>query len=371
MGRRVVIGFGRLLAAAFAAVLVVTVAQPFAQPEVPDCTGTMRFDLTCHVRRYDTLARTAGPRAALVALKASRDTDGYVRTACHQLTHVIGRATGEQRSLADAFADGPADGGTLCSGGYFHGVVESAMARIGPDAIGSRAGDVCAPLRETASHAPLHYYCAHGMGHGLMGLHGSDIHAALAGCDLLDPWEAGHCSGGVFMENLTAVHNVQRPSRFVRPGDPLYPCAEIATRHRAECYDKQTSYAMFIAGDDVTQVFALCAAVDPADRTACDRGLGGKVAILANKYVTGLAEGAATSRAMCLDGPDPAARTDCVVGAVTAPIRDYGGTAQADALCAALRGDGLHDLCTSAREAAVATWQLPPASDPLLTGHGH
>ena len=107
----------------------------------------------------------------------------------------------------------------LCSAGYFHGVVESAMARIGAATIADRVAEVCAPLRETQPHTPLHYYCVHGMGHGFMGLYASDVPASLAGCERLEPWEAGHCVGGVFMENITAVNHPARPSRFVRADD--------------------------------------------------------------------------------------------------------------------------------------------------------
>lgn len=369
------LGIGGVIALAFAAVLATTGVRALERADVPACTGAARLDLPCHVRRYDVLARTQGPRVALAELKAARDGDGYVRTACHQLAHVVGRAAGEQRALADAFADGPADGGSLCSGGYFHGVVESAMARLGADPIRDRAREVCAPLRDTAPRAPLHYYCAHGTGHGFMALYASDVHAALAGCDLLEPWEAGHCAGGVFMENLTAVHNPQRPSRFVRPDDPLYPCAEVAARYRTECYDKQTSYAMYLADDDVTTVFAECVALPDtpgADRTACVRGLGGKIAILANKFVTGRDAVAVATRSMCLLGPDAATRTDCVIGSVTAHVRDHSGVAEAEALCAALRADPgpLAAVCDVAVRDAVATWGLL-AAQPVQPAHPH
>ena len=39
---------------------------------------------------------------------------------------------------------------------------------------------------------------------------------------MADPWEAHHCYGGVFMENLTAIDNPDRPSKVLRRDQALY-----------------------------------------------------------------------------------------------------------------------------------------------------
>ena len=85
-----------------------------------------------------------------------------------------------------------------------------------------------------------------------------ELPEALETCDTLhDSWEQRSCYGGVFMQNVMAPDGSPLPA----PEDPLYPCAELADRHRAMCYQKQTGYAVFARNDgDFPAVFALCAA---------------------------------------------------------------------------------------------------------------
>ncbi len=55
-------------------------------------------------------------------------------------------------------------------------------------------------------------------------------------CDALtDRWERRSCYGGVFMQNVMVLSG----SKHLRPDDPLYPCADLADRYRAMCYEKQ------------------------------------------------------------------------------------------------------------------------------------
>jgi len=312
---------------------------------VPGCTGAKSLDLACYVDRYAALTRHSGPRAALDDLTRRSSASGFVAAACHQLTHVVGRTAGEVDGMA-AFARGT----DVCASGYYHGITEAVMMRIGPERILDRARSVCAEHITPGSYSYPHYNCVHGMGHGFMAVYDSDVFKSLAGCDALsDPWEQHHCYGGVFMEQLSAMHHASRPSKSLRPDQPLYPCTAVERRYKAECYMKQTAYALFVGNDDFAGVFTLCRDTADADfRDVCYQGLGGDAAIKASKFVIGDKAQADTLRNLCLQGPDQEARSNCVAGAVTTIVRDLAGEdAPARALCAALDDVEMTAVCNA------------------------
>jgi hypothetical protein len=78
----------------------------------------------------------------------------FVRAACHQLTHVIGRTAVElYGDLPGAYAHGE----PACSSGHYHGVTGAIMARVGTDKVLEEADEICADpgLVATTSSASL------------------------------------------------------------------------------------------------------------------------------------------------------------------------------------------------------------------------
>ena len=362
MNRRA-IALAAVVAAVGAAAGAVAAGRPDVEPpRIVACEGAAALDFSCFERRYVALVRARGARPALRDLARERARNGYVRAACHQLTHRAGRAAGAIAGMR-AFDDGA----PLCSSGYYHGVIESVMARIDPADVVAHARRVCAGPRARDRHSADHYNCVHGMGHGFMGSFASDVFASLRGCDALDdPWERRQCYGGVFMENLSAIGHPDRPPTTLRPREPLYPCTAVARRYREACFDKQTTYALYVTDSDFARVFALCARVGRDVRGACYRGLGGDIAVDAAKRLFDGRARAMSRRRLCLLGRDRTAREQCVVGAVNVILRDLaGGAAQTAAFCRALGGAGLWRVCVGAREAAYRDLPLrdtPPAS---------
>jgi hypothetical protein len=323
-------------------------ARDGASP-IPECTGTDSLDVGCFAARYEALTRVSGVERALSDLAERRETSGHLGSACHQLAHVVGRTAGQIHGGA-AFTRGS----ELCSSGYYHGVVEAVMMNIGAAKIIEQARGVCAEYRSADDRPYLYYNCIHGMGHGFMGVFGSDVLASLKGCDALpDRWEQRHCAGGVFMENLSAILHHSRPSKYLRPTEPLYPCTAVAERYKEECYLEQTAYALYVRNDDYVAVFRLCRdEADEAFRAACYEGIGGDATIMSSKYVSGLDEQVEKVRQLCLLGPDDGARASCVVGAVKTIVADLGGEdRKARAVCAVL-APLLAEACETARQDA-------------------
>lgn len=99
-----------------------------------------------------------------------------------------------------------AEGEESCSSGFYHGVVETVMARHGLRAVQRDPTQVCAPFRRRAPQGLAHYNCIHGMGHGFMGGLRSDVFRSLDGCGALPM--AGSAS------NASAACSWRTPPRF-------------------------------------------------------------------------------------------------------------------------------------------------------------
>jgi hypothetical protein len=364
-----------VIAAVFALLLVLgtsahTGSRHHGPPAIAACTGAEAIDFACYKRRYHAMVQADGARAAIRDLNARAQRLGYVRAACHQLMHGIGRDAGRGDGIG-AFGQGD----DTCSSGFFHGVVESVMARDGPARVVRDARQVCAPFRARDEHGIAHYNCIHGMGHGFMEVFHGDVFRSLAGCSALrGSWERHHCEGGVFMQNLTAVSDPRRRKSNLRPDQPLYPCTAVAARYKHECYMKQTAYALFVRDDDFGAVFRMCAgSPDVAFRDDCQQGLGGDASIRASKYVTGPGARRATVRALCRLGPDRGARRNCVVGAVTVIVRDGASkVANPVAFCASFREADVRAACARAHLKTVqALTREPVLRQDQAASRGH
>ncbi len=294
----------------------------------PECRGTAAIELRCQLRRYGTLTRTAGVDAAFAELKRAYEREGLVRAACHPIVHEIGHAAVERHG--DDLPQLYARGDPFCSAGYFHGVTERIVASMGADRFVARADSLCADLGGPARHSIYHRNCAHGIGHGFMLALDGELPAALETCDgLADRWEQRSCYGGVFMQNVMTLSD----SKYLRPRDPLYPCPELADRHRAMCYQKQTGYALYVRDGDAGDVFSLCARVAGGFRAPCHEGLGTSVAVHYLKQVFDDGDRRRLTAAACALGERRAARASCVGGAVRALINYDHDVVQATRLC--------------------------------------
>lgn len=309
---------------------------------VAACTGADALDFDCQERHYVSLTQAEGAKDALHDLARTMEDGGYVAAACHQLAHRIGRTAGAADGIG-AFDQG----GPVCGSGYYHGVTEAAMIKLGPDASG-----VCGPLREEGPYSADYGNCIHGMGHGFMGIEHRDIEASLRGCDGLAVARERHgCYSGVFMENLSTVDHPD--ARTLRPKQPLYPCTDVAARYKSQCYDRQSTYALFVSNGDFATVFELCAETDRGFREACVRGLGGDAAA-ETASIAGRVDQVRARHGLCMLGKTTGARAACVSGAVPVILQDLdGGPAQLDAFCASFEVVATqpeHAVCLRASE---------------------
>jgi hypothetical protein len=321
------------------ALSIVVFGPSFVGPRVADCWGPRANDYSCYQKRYQDLVDNSGVEAAFTDLKDEFTKEQFVKVACHQLTHVIGRAAANL--YGDDLASTYSRGDDFCGSGYYHGAMETIVANIGADNILDEADDICADLREHQNRSLNHRNCAHGLGHGFMGMLDHELFESLEACDALtEGWERVHCSGGVFMENImeNTMHeeNPSNPSKYLKADQPFYPCAEVKTEYKHQCYARNAVYALKTQGDDFAKAFDLCGKVEAGFRSSCYVGLGNQVTSLSTSDDRTEEAQAEYIRELCMQAQDTEAQAICFDAAVRNLIFFYDSDVQAKALCESL-----------------------------------
>jgi hypothetical protein len=313
-----------------------------------DCSGARASDYQCIQKRYQGLVHGSGVQVAFTELKGAYETNEFVKSNCHQITHVIGRAA------VDLYGDIPesySQGDNFCWSGYYHGAMEAVVAEIGPDKILDEANEICASVSEDQEQSFYHYNCVHGLGHGFMGVLENEVFESLETCDTLgDKWERESCYGGVFMENIMADINPGTKTKYLKADEPLYPCTEVDSKYKEQCYMMQTSYALNTQDDDFGKVFELCGAAEEDYRSTCYQSLG--------RDASGnSASDLVKTKESCMQGEDDEARSNCVIGAVKDFISYYNSDTQAKEFCESLDRD-LRETCLETGERYYETFDI-------------
>jgi hypothetical protein len=253
-------------------------------------------------------------------------TSSFIKSQCHQLTHVIGNtAYDEKGSIAAAFVDG--DG--FCWSGYYHGVVERGVSTKGSAYVKEHMNELCAEMPGKDRYSFDYYNCVHGLGHGIMSMTRNELFESLELCDLLSgDWERSSCYGGVYMENVMTDWRNHKTA-YLKTDDLLYPCTAVEEKYKYQCYLMQTSYVLKMNGYDFADGFTRCAAVPSPYNETCAQSLGRDASgsTVSNKEET---------KRRCDMAPDALLYHNCVVGAVKDFVSYFHSDTEARAFCAIL-----------------------------------
>ena len=303
------------------------------------CEGDQSQNFDCYEAYYQKLVRRKGVKRAFADLRLQYVQNSYVVSQCHPLTHVIGRiATKMYRDVGEAYTHGD----SFCWSGYYHGVLEGVIGKIGRRHLGERLNRICASLPGKTQYTFDYYNCVHGLGHGVMAYMQDELFDALALCDKLDgSWERESCYSGVFMENVI-VDNKNHLTKYLKPTEPLYPCNAVEERYKASCYLMQTSYMLKITSGDFKKVFGYCGQAEPAFRATCYQSVGRDAS---GRSVSDIV----TTKATCEIGESLEARTNCVVGAVKDIMSYFHSDIEAARFCASVAED-VREPCRRAEE---------------------
>ncbi|MDO8617473.1 MAG: hypothetical protein Q7N87_01090 [Candidatus Uhrbacteria bacterium] len=298
------------------------------------CNGYEQ-DFDCYEKYYRSLAMKAnGIKLAFNDLKRRYAINGYVQSQCHPLTHVIGQAAVERfPNVADAYTQGD----SFCWSGYYHGVMEGIVGRVGREQALFGLDNICADIPGKATYSFDYYNCVHGLGHGLMAISNDELFESLHDCNVLTgSWERGSCYSGVFMENVI-VDGKNHFTKYLKPKDPLYPCNAVDDPYKQACYLMQTSYMLKVSNRDFRKLFDWCEKADAGYVDTCYQSAGRDAS---GSTVSNLIK----TKELCLLGHNTRQRSNCVIGAVKDFISYFHSDVQARELCAALPSN-LQKVC--------------------------
>ncbi len=276
------------------------VAAPFKPDDTrfADCGGA---DTECLEQAFGNLVFNEGPKPALARLQRMIGTDTTVATDCHRIAHRMGSAALSRfkDEVAPAFIAGTA----VCASGYYHGIIERAFLGQPKDKLAIVARQLCSDPKITEQRF-LAYQCIHGLGHGLMIYTGYDLPGSLKTCDELNNgFDRVSCSGGVFMENFNSSYGVT--SKYLRKDDPIYPCNDVAERHKLYCYLLVTANILRLEGGDQQKTADACRLSEKAWVKTCFESFG--------RDVSGIA-GKSASKALASCRLTKANESDCLYG---------------------------------------------------------
>jgi mono/diheme cytochrome c family protein len=273
----------------------------------------------CFRQAFGNLAYKEGPQKALALLATDDRTISGVHADCHQISHWIGHA-----GLA-YYKNNPgvalSHGAMTCNSGYYHGVLQVALAGLPRDVVVKKAQHLC-DARAVNKDDFLLYQCVHGLGHGLMIYSGDDLPWSLKTCHkLLSSFDRVSCTGGVFMQNLDTTMGV---SKYLSKTNPIYPCNIVAQGDKVYCYLMVTSRINTLDGFKWRRTAAWCRKSEPGWVATCFQSFG-RDASGATEYHP------KQTVHLCLlagSGTD-----ECLYGASRDYANNYAGGQQAAQLC--------------------------------------
>lgn len=305
------------------------------------CQGAASTDFYCYEEHYIELVKEEGIKAAFDDLKARYAKNQYIVAQCHPITHVIGReAALKFKTPSQAYLEGD----PYCWSGYYHGVLETFLERVGRENLPTEIDNICKDIPGKEKYSFDYYNCVHGLGHGVMAITQNELFKSLDYCDnITGRWEQESCASGAFMENVI-VDNLNHFTKYLKPEEPLYPCTASPEKYKNTCYLMQTSYILKVNGGDFADTFAWCRKAEEPHRATCFQSLG------RDASGRSASEPLATKRT-CLLGKDYVERSNCVIGAVKDFISYFHGDKEAEVFCASLEDGQLIETCRSTKVA--------------------
>ncbi len=303
---------------------IIVETKKVAQP-----CGSNNTDFDCHMDYYTDLVENESVSKAFAVIKEEFKNNPYVMAQCHPLTHVIGRVTTEKyKEVNEAFKHGD----PFCWSGYYHGVMEKIIEKIGITKIAGSLDNICSLIPGKEKYSFDYYNCVHGLGHGIMAINQNELFQSLKMCDNLSGiWEQNSCYGGVYMENVI-LDDKGESTKYLKPDDPMYPCNAVEEKYKSQCYLMQTSYALKVLGGDFSKVFGVCRGADLNYRATCWQSLG--------RDASGrTSSNAEATKAHCYKGETSEERANCITGAVKDFISYFHSDIEAKQFCEILSED--------------------------------
>lgn len=319
----------------------VLAAQPVSA--VQECVNLSVGQPNCYQTYFSGVMKRDDAGSAVAEILKLSASDQYVASQCHQITHDLGReAAGYYKTLGEALSFEA----SACWSGYYHGVVEQRMSDYDDAELLDKIPGFCKDAAKD-QYSFVHYNCVHGVGHGIMLRFGADLFASIPYCEKYrDPWELSSCVSGAIMQNVVSAQEGHTGATF-KAGDLVYPCNEISSEYKDECWGMQTSYILWQSNQDLAKGFEICDTVEPDFADDCYQSMGrdisGNSLLDSAKVVSGCALGGA------------ALREQCIVGASLNAVFNDHNTDKATELCGMVE-ETYKQACREARDRAAESF---------------
>ena len=155
--------------------------------------GTLR--LVCYSNFFEGLAQEQENYDDALELADAMTKIGTIDD-CHFVSHVIGYTVFTKNQDVAKSLQGM--NGTICRGGYFHGVLASYFHKIKEDgdSFPQSPNTICDELIGSSNYQD----CIHGLGHGLVHYYGENLEYSLDTCHQMSFYQSRLCVKGVMMQ---------------------------------------------------------------------------------------------------------------------------------------------------------------------------
>lgn len=227
--------------------------------------GTLR--LVCYSEFFGNLAQYEKNNVDALELSIALSKMGTIDD-CHFVSHEIGHVSYEETGDVAKSLHGM--DGTMCRGGYFHGVLASYFHNIGEldEPLPDSYKTICDDLIGSSNYQD----CVHGLGHGFVHYFGDDLGSSLESCHELSLYQNILCVKGVMMQYTDNV--LTRDGMSEETISNLCNSEHLEKNDYVECSMSTGTTLAFFTNHDLQKGQELCnMIVDDVSRNYCVEGL--------------------------------------------------------------------------------------------------
>lgn len=191
---------------------------------------------------------------------------------CHFVSHEIGHvAFTNYQDVANSLKDMD---GTICRGGYFHGVLASYFHNIkeSDNILPDTLNTICDDLIGSSNYQD----CIHGLGHGLVHYFENDLNSSLEICHDMSFYQNRLCVKGVMMQYTD--NHLTREGIYTETISSLCDPSQLDKLDFLECSMSTGTTLAFVSNHDFEQGSKFCSLIQHDEtKNLCINGLRGEI----------------------------------------------------------------------------------------------
>ena len=227
--------------------------------------GTLR--LICYSEFFEGLAERQENYSDALDLSVALSKMGTIDD-CHFVSHEIGHAAFVNNNDVTKSLQGM--DGTICRGGYFHGVLASYFHNIkeSGDSFPEPLNTICDDLIGSSNYQD----CIHGLGHGLVHYFEDDLKSSLEMCHKMSFYQNRLCVKGVMMQFTEDQITIKGTSK--ENVSSLCEPVSLDRLDYLECGMSIGTTFAFVSNHDFMSGYELCSLIQNEEtKNLCSNGL--------------------------------------------------------------------------------------------------